>query len=124
MNGGILVQNCHNHALNFTHPISNDAGATYDITSTHHQMQYPFTISPKFYEILYSCSTRSDVYEGDGVNPEQICERGDVEIVEYHVPHKPRCLAIQGHPEMMPDNAPVIAMLNELIENSLNKIKK
>lgn len=120
MNGGILVQDCDNHAIGHTHEITNGS-ESYDITSTHHQMQYPFTIDSNYYDLLYWANRRSNYYEGDGVSTDVICSHGDPEIVLYHVPGKPKCLAVQGHPEMMRTSAPVIGMLNHLLDTICQK---
>ena len=120
MNGGILVQDCNNHAIGYTHSIT-DGTYTYEITSTHHQMQYPFTIDKNDYDILYTTkASRSEYYDGDGVDSNKIYKFGEPEIVYYHVPDKPKCLAIQGHPEIMRSDAPVIEMLNELLDTICN----
>lgn len=116
MNGGKLVQDCTGHALDRTHAITNEE-VEYQITSTHHQMQYPYCLDSKFYEVLYtSYPNLSTYYEGTDINKAVIRLKGEPEVVLYHVPNRPVCLAIQGHPEMMP-NAPVCTMLNELINN-------
>lgn len=121
MNGGILVQNCDNHAIGYTHGITN-GNVSYDITSTHHQMQYPFVLDSKYYDLLYTSNDlRSRCYEGDGVQGDIIRAKGEPEVVLYHRPNAPKCLAIQGHPEMMHDDAPVITMLNELLDSILTK---
>ena len=120
LNGGLLVQNCTNHALGYTHTIHNNEHM-FDITSTHHQMQYPYNMSSKYYDVLYFANHRSDNYEGDGIDPEPILRYGEPEIVLYHRPNKPKCLAIQGHPEMMRKDAPVIDMLNDLLNQICNK---
>lgn len=113
MNGGRLIQNVNNHTTIGTHPIAGRrGGCTYEITSTHHQMQYPFLLPKENYEILYHAGNRSDCYEGDGVSYPPC----DPEVVLYTTPELPRCLAIQGHPEMMRKEAPVITMLNQLID--------
>jgi hypothetical protein len=39
--------------------------------------------------------------------------------VLYTVEGNPKCLAIQGHPEFMRKEAPVISMLNNLIDKYL-----
>jgi gamma-glutamyl-gamma-aminobutyrate hydrolase PuuD len=68
MNGGKLVQKVGGHAMFGTHEIrSFTRSANYDITSTHHQMQYPFNLGERNYEVLYASSRRSDFYEGDGI---------------------------------------------------------
>jgi gamma-glutamyl-gamma-aminobutyrate hydrolase PuuD len=120
MNGGLLVQNCTNHAIGYTHTICNN-DKIFDITSTHHQMQYPYNMSSRYYDILYFAYHRSDKYEGDGIDPEPILKYGEPEIVLYDRPNKPKCLAIQGHPEMMRKDAPIIDMLNDLLNQICNK---
>lgn len=116
MNGGILVQNCDGHALVRTHTISNGI-KDYEITSTHHQMQYPFKLNKKDYDILYWSDRLSSYYEGDKV--------GDVpkepEVVLYHADNKPLCLAIQGHPEYMRKESPIISKLNKIITKCLEE---
>lgn len=113
MNGGLLIQNVSNHATFGTHPIicADNDSERYEITSTHHQMQYPFNLRRNVdYRVLYFASRRSEFYEGMAIPP---CEP---EVVLYTVADKPVCLAIQGHPEMMRTEAPVLSMLNNLID--------
>lgn len=114
MNGGKLIQNVNGHATRGTHPIYNrKTGQSYEITSTHHQMQYPFNLYKQDYTLLYYADRRSYYYEGDQIEiPEY-----EPEIVLYHVKNKPRCLAIQGHPEMMRSESPTIEMLNRLVND-------
>lgn len=119
LNGGKLVQHCTGHGLSFTHEIHNDE-FEFQITSTHHQMQYPFNLDEGDYDLLYVSRPRSDRYEGLGGLPiEPILKHGEPEIVLYHKPGLPRCLAIQGHPEMMPKESPVCGMLRNLINSLL-----
>lgn len=118
MNGGILVQDCSNHARYGTHPIT-DGNTIMEITSTHHQMQFPFVLSEKDYDLLWWSEHRlSRRYEGVDFAPDY-----EPEIVYYHVEGKPTCLAIQGHPEMMRESSPTIDELNKLVEKCLQKIK-
>ena len=115
VNGGLLVQDVHNHGLWGTHEITN-GNEEYQITSTHHQMQYPYNLNKKDYDVLFWADGLSDgYYEGDKINPKLIIENGEPEIVLYHRENKPKCLAIQGHPEMMKYGV-LHAMLNELIK--------
>lgn len=114
MNGGLLIQNVSKHAMFGTHQIinANKDYERYDITSTHHQMQYPFNLRRGTdYTVLYYSSRRSEFYEGDKVDY-PLCEP---EIVLYHVKGKPKCLAIQGHPEIMRKEAPIIEVLNKML---------
>ena len=117
MNGGILVQDISNHALFKTHPIVNLlTNKIYEITSTHHQMQYPFNLNDDDYEILYtSYANSSSYYDGDKIDADKICNM-EPEIVLYHKENLPKCLAIQGHPEMIP-NSLVSKMINNLIKD-------
>lgn len=120
MNGGKLVQNVTSHAIGFTHGIT-DGNKIYQITSTHHQMQYPFELKEGDYDLLFtSYGVESDLYDGDGIDPNIVCGR-EPEIVLYHKKDLPKCLAVQGHPEMIPDS-PVAKMINNLIKDLVNEI--
>jgi len=123
MNGGILVQNCDNHGVYGGHEITNGK-EEYIITSTHHQMQFPYFLDQKDYDLLFwAKGRRSTYYEGDKVDPKLIEKNGEAEIVMYHKEDKPKCLAIQGHPEMIPDS-PVSEMLNNLIDVNIIKYEQ
>lgn len=79
-------------------------------------MQYPFNLNKKDYDLLfYARPIRSPYYEGFGIDHVPY----ESEVVYYHVAGKPYSLAIQGHPEMMRKEAPVITILNKLIEKCL-----
>ena len=119
MNGGKLIQNVSNHANGYTHAIYNN-DRIYQITSTHHQMQYPFELNREDYDILYTSGILSSFYEGNGINVDLIDK--EPEIVLYHKENLPKCLAVQGHPEMIPDS-PVAKMINDLINDIVNGIK-
>lgn len=124
MNGGLLVQDCTSHAIYYTHGIT-DGTIEYEITSTHHQMQYPYNLPISDYDVLFKSSElRSYYYKGDNIKEEVIISQGEPEIVLYHKENKPKCLAIQGHPEYMRADSPVIFMLNDLINKTLNSISK
>lgn len=124
MNGGKLIQDVSGHAIGHTHEIKSFyTDAVYSITSTHHQMQYPYNLNPNDYDLLYTSDILSSYYFGGGIDEREVCFHGEPEIVLYHKSSLPKCLAIQGHPEYMRKDAPVIAMLNELIDNLLSEIK-
>lgn len=125
MNGGKLVQDCYSHSLWGTHGITNGE-VEYEITSTHHQMQYPYNLNDEDYDVLFKSSElRSGHYYGGGnIDIETIKEKGEPEIVLYHKENMPKCLGIQGHPEYMRHDAPVVEMLNNLINKILNSIDK
>lgn len=119
LNGGILVQDCTGHAIFGTHAISNGKHETIEITSTHHQMQYPFTLNEEEYDILWWSDKRRSRHYAEVPAAPYV----EPEIVYYHVEGNPTCLAIQGHPEMMRENSPTIDVLNKLVETCLQKIK-
>lgn len=125
LNGGILVQDCDNHGIFGTHGIETVEGEKYQITSTHHQMQCPYTIKKSYYDI-YAWANRCTYYLGDNMSVSIVkkLKEKEPEIVIYHKPLTPRCIAIQGHPEMMRKDCDTVKMLNNLINKELNKIKK
>ena len=87
-------------------------------------MQYPYEMHPNDYDILYwSTYKQSDVYEGSSIDEDIMNEEIEPEIVLYHKENTPKCLAIQGHPEYMRKDAPVVKMLNTLINNLLKELK-
>ena len=126
LNGGKLVQNCNNHGIFGTHSITcfGEIDEIYEITSTHHQMQYPYNLKNSDYTLVATSQyNRSNNYEGSGISINAIRSMGEPEIVIYHKEGKPRCIAIQGHPEYMRKEAPVVTYLNTLIDNNLNLVK-
>jgi gamma-glutamyl-gamma-aminobutyrate hydrolase PuuD len=125
-NGGKLVQDVENHSITSTHPLIPTENTVdkkvYQITSTHHQMQYPYDMSPKDYEVLYVELGRSPIYEPCTKQEiEKLILQGEPEIVLYHKKGFPKCLAIQGHPEMMRSTSPTIEMINNLIDDIMLK---
>lgn len=117
MNGGKLIQNVSNHAMWGTHKIELNNGKVIAITSTHHQMMYPFNLNPKEYQIIAtSYPKRSDYYQtgfGEYMNEDIPVEP---EIVFYP---KTKCLCVQGHPEMMSSNSEAVIEVKRLIEELL-----
>lgn len=115
MNGGLLVQDVTGHAVGKTHGITNGK-VMYEITSTHHQMQYPYNLDKEDYDLLFTSEHHmSGYYRGDKIKLEPILEHGEPEIVLYHKKGFPKCLAVQGHPEMIP-NSPVAKMISNLVK--------
>ena len=119
MNGGLLVQNVDSHALRSTHAIT-DGSKIYQITSTHHQMMYPFNLESGYDILFISYGNSSNIYEGDKIDFDIICNI-EPEIVLYTRKDLPKCLAVQGHPEMIPDSQ-VTKMINNLINDLVNEI--
>ncbi len=115
MNGGLLVQHVEHHAIGITHSISNK-NTVFQITSTHHQMQYPYNINEEEYDVLFTSEgIVSPIYEGDKIDRDLIERYGEPEIVLYHKEGFPKCLAVQGHPEMIP-NSPVAKIISNLVK--------
>ena len=124
MNGGLLVQNVSGHARGRTHEIKgvNEGNLVkYHITSTHHQMQYPYNLDKADYDLLYTSEDRrSEYYDGDRIDIEPIIGNGEPEIVLYHKKGLPKCLAVQGHPEMIPES-PVAKMISNLVKKLVDE---
>jgi gamma-glutamyl-gamma-aminobutyrate hydrolase PuuD len=110
LSGGKLVQHM-NHP--YMHKVSTPEGKDYEVTSTHHQMQYPFNLNEKDYEIKAYCKITGSTY-AEGVPAGMEKPPVDPEIVFYN---KTKILAIQGHPEMVP-NSEFALEVNNLV-NSL-----
>ena len=71
---------------------------------------------------MYTCyGHRSEFYDGDKIDVGPILNYGEPEIVLYHKKGFPKCLAIQGHPEMMSQDSPANIEINEIINNLLNE---
>lgn len=102
MCGGKLIQHVEGHAIGNVHPINviynEDEEEVVNITSTHHQMLFPFNLNDDSYEIkAYSSYFRSSTYL-NGKNEETKLPKNFVEPEIVFYP-KYNSLAIQGHPE-------------------------
>lgn len=115
-NGGKLVQDVTNHAVFGTHEI-NFNGKPYEVTSTHHQMMFPFDLPEDSYEILGYTDNRSKHYK-DG-NDNELKVPVDPEVVYYP---KTRTLACQSHPEFQDVNHPFVKELNRTLQNILGNV--
>ena len=120
-NGGKLIQDVDNHAIGGTHSITNTnnqyPAKELEITSTHHQMMYPFNLDYEDYEVVaYSTVNRSTEYLtgfGEYTEDQVPCEP---EIVYYP---ETNSLAIQGHPEYMDKDSEAVKYCNWLINKYL-----
>lgn len=115
MSGGRLVQ--HQENQRFYHNINTYDGKTLEITSTHHQAQYPWNLPEEEYSILGWTQGMSRMHEdGEGRELPEAANK-ECEIVYYK---KTRALGIQGHPEMMFDPShPTIQWLRELLDKHM-----
>lgn len=116
--GGSLIQHVNGHTQ--SHTITTKSGSIYKITSTHHQMCYPFDV-PEYKLLAWSTNYRSDTYL-DGKNQEKELRSNFLEPEIIYYP-KTNSLAIQGHPEYT--NCPketseyVIKLIKKLIKDEL-----
>lgn len=110
MSNGILVQDQENPS--YIHPINTYDGKIINISSTHHQAQFPFLLPENEYKILGWTNGASDYHWGQSyqeeLNPPKECE-----IVYYS---KTKCLGIQGHPEDIMDYQETIDYLRDLLD--------
>lgn len=115
MSGGKLVQ--HQEMQGYEHPIILKGGKVINITSTHHQAQYPYNLPKEEYEILGWTDNLSG-FHLDG-NNEELNPSKECEIVYYPATH---CLGIQGHPEFQDfkDRDDTIEYLRGLLNDFLN----
>lgn len=96
MAGGKLVQHVTGHSG--SHHITVPNYGEYLMTSTHHQMMYPFGLKKSKYEIIaYATNFKSDTYlDGDNKEIDLPMDFLEPEIVEYP---ESKAFCIQGHPE-------------------------
>lgn len=113
MAGGKLVQ--HQENPKFLHKIKTYDDKEIEVTSTHHQAQYPFNLKNEEYKIL-GWTTDISRYHEDG-NKKELNPKVECEIVYYP---KIKGLAIQSHPEMLDLNHPTINYMQDLFNNFIN----
>lgn len=120
MNGGQLIQHVVNHGISGTHPISLNGGQVIEITSTHHQMLFPFNLPKENYELIgWSTYYRSTTYlNGSDQEKELPSDFLEPEIVYYN---NTKSLAIQGHPEYMDYSTDSVKTIIYLIITKLLK---
>lgn len=111
MNGGKMIQHVDNHAKGGTHlmMVKKEVSTVtkysrMQVTSTHHQMMYPWVLPKDDFKIIgYACSL-AKIYEGLPKIEKELKHltgtdfKQEPEVVWY--PHT-KSLAVQYHPEMM-----------------------
>lgn len=120
MNNGKLIQHVEGHSVSKTHPIMDYSTSTYNMTSTHHQMMYPFNLDKKQYKLIaWSKYFRSETYL-DGTNNEIEL---DLEFLEPEIVFYPdtKSLCIQGHPEYPICPQDTVKYIVDLINHYLTK---
>lgn len=123
MSGGELIQHQEN-PLYIHNTISYDLDETFEITSTHHQAQYPYCLSRDQYKILAWTMGISNIHEDGNKKPMPLPLRKECEIVYYR---DTNALAIQGHPESMygnPKYDKTFKILNRMMKRFMNNVYK
>lgn len=109
--GGVLAQDVDHHG--WTHDITliKGTGGKLSTSSVHHQMMVPMATEHEL--IAIASHQMSDQYAGLTVEEEAyIHEHGEPEIVWFP---KQRYLAVQGHPEFMPEDCALNQYVRTLI---------
>jgi len=121
LSGGKLIQHVEGHGRD--HSMVVKGSLKYNITSSHHQMLYPFDLNEKDYELIaYSEYFQSKTYL-NGNNEEIELPRNflEPEIIHYK---KTNSLCIQGHPEWNHCEKRTSSMCLNLIDKYLEEFKK
>lgn len=118
LNGCKLIQHVSGHGRD--HDIVLNSGLRYKMTSSHHQMIYPFNLRKENYELIaYSEYFKSNTYlNGDNEETELDKDFLEPEIVFYK---NTNSLCIQGHPEWSSCEERTAYMCLELIDKYLVK---
>ena len=120
LSGGKLIQHVEGHCRDHSMVLNNSL--KYNITSSHHQMIYPFDLNEKDYELIaYSEYFQSNTYlNGDNEEIELSNNFLEPEIVYYK---KTNALCIQGHPEWNHCEKRTSQMCLNLIDKYLKEFK-
>lgn len=114
MSGGKLIQ--HMSHPNF-HEITYFNGDILEVTSSHHQMMYPYNLDKNDY-ILLGWTQNISKYHLGGDDEEMELPNGiEPEIVYFK---NTQSLCIQSHPEWQPSHHPTVNKLRELLGHHLN----
>lgn len=121
LSGGLIIQDVSGHTRSHEMVITGSIGYRYPdgmrrmINSLHHQMMYPFNMDKKDYEILaFARGLVSDHhYMEEDVNIDYPKNFVEPEIIYFS---NTKSLAIQGHPEMLGHNDPVMPYIFEQID--------
>ena len=122
MNGGRLIQHVNGHSgmhnIQTKFNMAEGHFKSYPMSSTHHQMMYPYNLEESRYELIaWSEYLNSDTYlNGRNVEMELPDDFLEPEIVFYP---KGKALCIQGHPEYSQVPKETIEYVKELINKYL-----
>lgn len=125
MSGGSLIQHVNGHTKEHDMTIGED-NKIIQVTSTHHQMLYPYTLDDDQFNLLgWSTYFNSDTYL-NGKNEEYNLTKKflEPEIVYYK---NTNSLAIQGHPEFESASKDfkkyTLYLISRLLNNKLSKME-
>jgi carbamoylphosphate synthase small subunit len=97
MNGGKMIQDVNNHSGN--HKITHvGSGQVYEITSTHHQMMFPFNLPDHRFELVAHSQYFQSTKYLNGNDEEFDLPKDFLEPEIIYYPES-NSLCIQGHPE-------------------------
>lgn len=121
LSGGRLIQHVEGHCKDHSMILNNRL--RYNITSSHHQMLYPFDLNEKDYELIaYSEYFQSKTYlNGDNEEIDLPKNFLEPEIIYYK---NTNALCIQGHPEWSHCERRTSTMCLNLIDKYLQEFKK
>lgn len=105
LSGGILAQDVEGHHM--PHMVTTIDGRSFPSSSIHHQMMYPWNTEHEL--IAWTSYPKSGTYQGITDEEMEKWQRDDYGYPDKSLPIEPeivwfpktKCLAIQGHPEMM-----------------------
>lgn len=118
MNGGKLIQHVTGHSQD--HNITFNNGLEIPMTSSHHQMMFPFDLEKEKYELIaHSTWFKSNTYL-NGENKEKELPRDFLEPEIVYYPNT-NSLCIQGHPEWMDLESKTVQIIKNLINSKLFK---
>ena len=114
--GGTLIQHVEGHGN--SHLVTTDSGELFNVTSSHHQMMYPYEVEHEL--LAWTHYAKSRRYEGAGGCDlsSLMKDKKEAEIVLFP---RIRALAIQGHPEWVqtPESSRFVSFCNNSIAEKL-----
>ncbi len=123
MSGGKLVQHVTNHCVDHKILLDwEDEQYEVTVTSSHHQMMYPYLLEQDEFEVMGYSIGRSEVYYNDTNNSTWVVGEEDGALENFIEPEvvwypKTKSLAIQSHPEWQNPNCDFVKLLNKIIED-------
>lgn len=128
MAGGRLVQDMTNHAgpnHNIIVDMPDGSERTIEVTSSHHQMQYPFDLEEDQYEVIGASEyQRSSYYQMDATTKISADAADDDLASEPDIVYYPKikALAAQYHPEWMREDSDGFRTYEELADYYLKPL--